>query len=112
MGDKITVGDPLSQQWLLCVSQFSRPPVALTQRKGDNLLQKQEQEELQSVCEVMEDLIRMQGTIFTVSLHTTLANRNTYTWLTLLRWLSVNTRSLQTKHIHSLSHNEDSSSAT
>ncbi len=39
------------------------------QRKGDNLLQKHEQEELQSVCQVMEDLIRMQNTIFTVSIY-------------------------------------------
>jgi len=39
----------------------------LTQRKGDNLIQKQEQEDLQSACDVMEDLIRMQNSIFTVS---------------------------------------------
>ncbi len=45
------------------------------QRKGDNLLQKQEQEEMQIVCEVMEDLIRMQGSIFIVSLQLVLSNQ-------------------------------------
>ncbi len=52
------------------------------QRKGDNLLQKYEQEDMHSVCQVMEDLIRMQSTIFTVSiiyiqLYVTLPNRIT-----------------------------------
>ena len=60
----------------------------LLQRKGDNLLQKHEQEELQSVCEVMEDLIRMQSTIFTVSLamETCLYKEHLHPRNTLLYW--------------------------